>query len=358
MKVSFIVHGSASIGMGHIIRSLSLAEAFRESGHEVDFFSKYKLGIELIQRKGFEVECIPDQSGETKIDKFFYGNIKEALQDAEYICCQIKGVTDVLVVDSYNVNADFFTVLKEKTKCLVYVDDLNAFLYPVDIIINGSASAPYMGYEKIQNAKLFLGLPYNLIRKEFRAVPARNICEKVTEILITTGNSDPCHMTEKILDILKCSELFKDLSFHVIIGSGFETESLSMLDIVNEQSIHLHYKPENILEIMMKCDLAITAGGSTLYELAACGVPAIVFAYAENQIPQIKAMEEEKLLKYVGFYQTIDKINLLESISAMQEQYVFRKRLVEKLQLLVDAKGALRVVKEIEEILMRRNKIL
>lgn len=59
MKIYFIVHGNVKTGMGHIIRSISLADAFRAHGHTVSFFSKYKEGIRLLYKAGIDVCKIP-----------------------------------------------------------------------------------------------------------------------------------------------------------------------------------------------------------------------------------------------------------------------------------------------------------
>ena len=86
-----------------------------------------------------------------------------------------------------------------------------------------------------------------------------------------------------------------------------------------------------------------------MYELAACGVPAIAFAYAENQIPQILALEKMELLYYIGIYQNIDKMKTLQYLKIMKENYDFRKVLTKKLQTLVDANGSIRIVKKLEQ---------
>lgn len=330
MRVYILANGNKEIGMGHVMRSLSLAEAFRERGHFVSFFSKYSLGIEIIKSKNFDVQNLE--------------NI-----DVVHLKFDSLKIPDVIVVDSYDVTVEFFVKLKKCTKCLVYIDDLNAFFYPVDMIVNGTASAINMLYGNSQSAKLLLGLQYNLLRKEFSNLPKREAREDIKDILITTGNSDPAHMTEKVLQIFIRDEKYAKLKFQVIVGDGFEDDIWREYGIINHPSVFLHHKPDNMARIMMGCDIAVTAGGSTLYELAACGVPAIVFAYAENQVPQAEAMGQKKLIWYLGQYMSVTKEKMDEAFRYLQKNYEIRKELVEKLQILVDAQGASRVVKEIEK---------
>lgn len=346
----FIVHGNAQMGMGHVMRSLSLAEAFRERGHQVFFFSKYKPGASIIEDKGFEVIGCIESEASADIEKFSYGAAEELITDKKVLGANISENLDVILVDSYNVTQDFFVWLKKYSKCLAYVDDLNAFSYPVDILINGTAAAFDMGYEKIQSARLLLGGSYNLIRKEFQNLPCHKVNAEIKNVLITTGNSDPCNMTGKILDILKEKKIYQDFIFHIIVGSGFGRDKRKKFAMLAGPCVVLYDSPGSMSEIMLKCDLAITAGGSTIYELAACGVPIIAFAYAENQLPQVIAMEREGLLQYIGMFDSLKKEALIDYIQYMRENYEVRRELTRKLQSLVDAKGALRIVEVVESV--------
>lgn len=100
---------------------------------------------------------------------------------------------------------------------------------------------------------------------------------------------------------------------------------------------------------MARCDIAVTAGGSTLYELAACGVPAIVFAYADNQLLHIKALERYGIVKYVGYYQELDRRKLIEEFKYLMAHMNVTNEIAERAQSLVDGNGCGRIVEEIEQ---------
>ena len=182
MKVCFIAHGSENIGMGHVMRSLSLAEAFRERNNEISFFSKYKLGVNEIKAQGFKIIGGIQSTRHNNKQGFCYGDNSELAKDVQNLASNSLGIFDVIVVDSYNVTKEFFIELRKHTKCLIYIDDLNAFTYPVDIILNGTASAKDMGYEKCQQAYLLLGLKYNLLRNEFRNIPKKEVHKEFKNI--------------------------------------------------------------------------------------------------------------------------------------------------------------------------------
>lgn len=353
MRVYIIAHGSAQTGMGHVMRSISLAEAFRAHGHTVTFFSKYGQGISRIQGAGIEVNKIP--AGTSSEGKgFFYGNPGELVGDLAAVRKQIVKKADAIIVDSYNVSCGFFNGLREMTDCLVYVDDLNLFPYPVDILVNGTAAAFGMGFEKSQSAQLLLGMEYNQVRGEFSGLLPRRTQGDITDILITTGNSDPFHMTEKILRMLTAEGQFSRFKYHVIVGGGFEKDIWSDADILGSRQVRLYDSPGNMREIMTGCDLAISAGGSTLYELAACGLPTAAFAYADNQLLHIKALERQGALKYIGYYNELEGQNLAGCINQLMRAEI-RQEMSIRQQALVDGKGCRRIVEKIEVFMVGKN---
>lgn len=358
MRVYFIAHGNDKVGMGHIMRTISLAEAFRECGHDVSFFSRYKQGLDIITNKGFDVKKLPEPNGDVKRSGFFYGRQEELERDPDVIHDGLTERTDLIVLDSYNVTSLYLKKLRNLTKCLAYIDDLNAFSYPVDILINGTASADEMRYKEKQEAKLLLGVKYNLLRKEFKEINKRETKMSISDIIITTGNSDPFHMTEKLLKYLMYDRSFRTYQYHVIVGAGFEKNIWMDKEIAENRRIFLYDNPSNMPEIMLKCDMAVTAGGSTLYELAACGVPAVVFAYADNQLVQIKALEKKGLLRYLGKYSEVDGHSLLENAVYLKEHLEYRKGMIKQLQVLVDGNGAYRIVKEVEGWMMGQEKYM
>ena len=347
-RVYFIVHGNENIGAGHIMRSISLAREFQKKGYEVIFFSKYPQGIELIQEAKIKVFPMPHENNFQK-NTFFYGNNSELKEDIRYIYENIQEEAEIIVVDSYNVSEKFFDSLRKLTKCLIYIDDLNAFSYPIDILINGTAAAFNMGYEKKQTAALLLGLKYNLLRSEFSGIGMRKIKNCVQDILITTGNSDPFHMTQKLLKDIVYDTKYKEITCHVIVGSGFDKDIMFNPQFTDNTSIKLYDKPNRISEIMLQCDLAVAAGGTTLYELAVCGVPTIVFAYADNQIPHISALEGKRMIKYIGKYDEWNEKQLKRELDFWITHFEERIELIEKLQTLIDGNGCKRVVLGIEQ---------
>lgn len=352
INIAFRVDGSSNIGMGHIMRCLSLAKEFRENNFKVYFISRHYQGIDKIKEENFEVIQISSNI-EYNINGFNYGNKEDLKKEIEDLL-EIINKYDIylMIIDSYNVTRDYFLRLKSNTNKLVYIDDINKFIYPVDILINGNITGEYINYKKYSDDEIMLlGLKYNLIREEFKCIPGKKINKEVSDIMITTGGSDPYNITEKIIRIVLNDDMLKRLNINVVIGSGFkDKDELKKLEQCND-NIVLYENVKRMSNIMLKSDIAISAGGSTLYELCACGVPTISFILAYNQEFVVEKMEELGYIKSLGWYGDIDSKTLNNYIKRLIGDYDIRVKMHNKQRNLVDGKGTQRIVEKIANIL-------
>ncbi|MBS4537829.1 UDP-2,4-diacetamido-2,4,6-trideoxy-beta-L-altropyranose hydrolase [Clostridium sp. D2Q-11] len=341
-NIGIRVDGGKSVGMGHLVRCLSLAKELRQNGDNVYFLSKFEDGIKKIEIEGFKYIKLQEDN-EEKIEGFHYGNKSELINEVEQLSSIIKEKNiSALIVDSYNVTKECFLDLKKEVDTLIYIDDINKFSYPVDIIINGNITATDMNYERYYEKELLLlGAKYTLIRDEFKNLPKKVINKDIKEIMITTGGSDPYGVTLKILDSLNLD--LKKIKYNVVIGNGFDRELICELEEryhLNENII-FHKNPPSMSEIMLKSDIAISSGGSTIYELCATGTPAITFIYAENQESLVKKMEKEEYIKSLGWFNEFDKESLQNTLKQLVG-YSDRENISNKIKKLVDCNGARR----------------
>ena len=56
----------------------------------------------------------------------------------------------------------------------------------------------------------------------------------------------------------------------------------------------------DMASLMERADLAISAGGTTVLELAVVGVPTIAFSSAPDQVPGLLYMQREGMCRYAG----------------------------------------------------------
>lgn len=333
MKIGIRADGGSSIGMGHIMRTLVLAKelakyykVFYICKMDNSGLNKYTDGIDKVRKEGFEVKLIEEN------------NMLEGLKDIN---------ADILITDSYDVNEEYFNKTKSMFKKTGYIDDNNLLsCYNVDFLINQNLGAEEFKYKTNKDTQLLLGSKYILLREEFRnLLQDKTLNNKVENIMITVGGADPNNVTGNILK--NVSNL--KYNFHVIVGASFNNlENLRELAAEND-NIKLYFNA-NMVEVMNKCDLAIAACGSTLYELCICEVPTIGIITVDNQENLAIKMDSLGIIKNLGWYDKLDNNLLHNSIENISHNLAVRTNIIEKTKCYIDEKGVYRCISAIKSL--------
>lgn len=350
MKIAIQADGGTEIGMGHIMRTLVLVkelskenEVFyicrvenKESNSQSHIKDNSCEIISLQQLIEYEISYSKYVQG---IKKILCEEFKVKLLNEDNLIDELKNIkVDLLITDSYSVNEMYFEETKKIFNKTAYIDDMNKYYFNVDFLINQNCDAEYFHYKTNNNTKLILGTDYILLREEFRNIHKKYIKNKAHDIMITVGGSDPYNITEKILYYI--NEL--DYNFHVVIGPSFE--DTSFLGNFENDNIKFYYNAD-MCSIMKKCDMAISACGSTLYELSAIGVPTLGIILAENQNGIANKLNDMGIIRNLGWYDKISKDDLVNDINKLSNDYELRKSLSDKAAKIVDGKGAERIAK-------------
>lgn len=331
MKIAIRADGGSQIGMGHIMRTLVLAKELAKANDifyickvDVPLSSKYKSGIDKVKGEGFNVVTI---------------NENNIINDLKNIA------VDCLITDSYDVNEEYFNLTKGMFEITGYIDDMNLHYFNVDFIINQNIGAEEYSYKANKDTRLFLGTNYTMLREEFRKNPNKNIKKEVQNFMITVGGADPNGITNIICNYVKDLE-FK---FHVIIGPSFKEENIKKLIYLKKlkDNINLYFNA-NMIEIMNKCDIAISACGSTLYELSACQVPTLGLIIADNQEKIAYKMDERGLIYNLGWYEELTKDIIIDNIKKIYK--LDNRQIMIKKQKNINKNGVEKLVMEIEKI--------
>ncbi|MCI1477711.1 MAG: UDP-2,4-diacetamido-2,4,6-trideoxy-beta-L-altropyranose hydrolase [Clostridium beijerinckii] len=344
MKIFIRADGGNTIGLGHVMRMLVLAKELRKTNevificrrseklsnernntdksiHEFEM-NKYEAGIEKIKEESFEIAYI---SEDTVVE--------------DIINCQKEYKAELLITDSYDVNEDYFNILKPYFNSTGYVDDVNKCRMNVDFVINQNINAEDMHYiQNInKNTRLFLGTKYCMLRDEFSKVSTpKMVKEKCENLLLTLGGMDKDFNTLKILEVV--NEI--NIKIDVVVGNAFPEKLIEDLYNMSEKNINIKiHENANMSKLMGECDVAIASCGSTLYELCAVNVPAIGIIIADNQLEVALKMKKMKLIS--GAYwvtelnsETISKnfkiqlINLINSKNSRVEMIQRQKEIV------------------------------
>lgn len=314
------------IGTGHVMRCKSIAEALAERGAEVIFVTADHRGDSLLG--GFPSLCLDSD----------FRNMNQELPKLEELIRINK--PSLILIDSYSVTEKYFIELHRLVHT-AYMDDLNAGFWNVDCLINYNIVATLYDYSRYEGTgtQLILEPLYAPLRNEFRAFQPHVIRDKVSDILISAGGADPAMMTEKIIRTV--CPAFCDTRFHFVIGSlNPRIESIKKL---SGRNIILHINERNMSNFMRECDIAVSAAGSTLYELCACGTPTVTYVLADNQIGAAEEFGRLGIMINAGDCRKNDDIStvIAEALRGMNK--AVRAEMSAKMQSLVDGKGAGRI---------------
>lgn len=327
-KIYIRVDMNEIIATGHVMRCLSIADAAKEQGKETVFIVADEKPVELLRGRGYEPIVLHtdwrDMEGELDILISFIQN---------------HGVSKLLV-DSYQVTKDYLERLEEVTE-VFYLDDVDAFEYPVSNVIcyaNYYSELSYGSYKR--DVKFYLGTSYMPIRKVFQNCKPKQIKEKIENIMILSGGSDSFHMLEHI------SRLFKDnvdVQADIICGAFYPDFEGLKEKFADYPNLHFYQNVSNLDEFMEKADLAISAGGTTLYELCAKGTPAISYAFTDNQLGNVGQFDKDGIIEYAGDVRYDDVYKNIYRLYEKYTNFALRKLRSEKMQKVMDGRGAARI---------------
>lgn len=339
MKILFRADGNGEIGAGHIMRCLAIAGKAKEQGNDCAFLTADDSYYDKIV--AFGIRCIVLNSN--------YDNLESELP------LFLKKIEiekpDRIIVDSYYVTEKYLRLLKSKT-IVAYIDDVAAFAYPVDILINYNIYGSQMNYQglyeqtKIPIPKTLIGTQYVPLRKEFQNICQKEISDPVKNVLVSVGGSDPEHIIIKMIEYLIChEELTEDKKYHFVIGE-FEPDREKIFSMALKYKwIVPHYRVKQMSELMLSCDVALSAAGSTLYELCACGIPTVTYILEDNQLGA-SIFGEKRIMRSAGDYRYAE--NWLENLFLIFENLCsdkqLRTQMKEKARKLVDGKGAENII--------------
>jgi UDP-2,4-diacetamido-2,4,6-trideoxy-beta-L-altropyranose hydrolase len=325
LKIYIITEGGRDIGIGHITRCISLCQAFEERGIEPEFVVN---GDDIVE----------DLLSGRKYQIFNW------LREEDHLFEIIKGAS-IAIIDSYLADVRFYKRVSETVEIPVYIDDNNRFDYPGGFIVNGTIYAEELYPNRGEDTTYLLGRQYIPLRKEFWNIHEKEIKDTVESIMVTFGGDDDRGVTPKILKLLRKN--YPTLIKNVIIGKIFQDIDRIKKETDNNTILFYYPNAEKMKEVMLDSDVAISAGGQTLYELARVGLPTLGVCVSENQELNLRGFHKSGFLKFTGWYNdnNLDRkmIEMIEKLLRKEE----RKKGSSIGQRLVDGQGAKRVIARI-----------
>ena len=273
---------SSSIGVGHVMRSLSLGEALLDEGFGVELVScglapslqslATSCGIEVV-----EPSCAPRSS-----------------EDAQFV---LERNAAIVVVDGYEFSRDFFAVLEASNTTFAVIDDnAETKAQSPDAVINQNPHASESLYAHMQGTpKLLLGLQYAMVRKEVREVAAMHLPTREGEVFVAMGGADFLGLTAPIVEAL----VETGLQIRVAVGHA-NTQREHVQKLADKHGHVTLIEQQDYVSSLASAHVAVLAAGSSLWEACAVGTPSIGLVVADNQIASANAAAK------LGFTRVID----------------------------------------------------
>ena len=302
MRVIVRVDASALLGAGHVMRCLALAGELKNRGHQVVFVMRPLRGHMMVETKaaGFDVLGLPD------LQLFAANSQAEWIKNSRAPDAQQRDASetlallplrswDWLLVDHYALGAQWQLAVGVAAQKILVIDDQADRALHCDLLLNQNPGANIESYAGLipLGSQTLIGPHYALLRPEFasRTNPVRGQRHPSAAacVLVSLGGVDPHGLALQVVSALAdCG--FRGSGVTVLAGnhSPHEQELLSTgqdLGFVGLKSTN------SMAQLMSQADWAVGAGGVSLLERCAMGLPSIALAIAPNQQPGVAAAQ-------------------------------------------------------------------
>lgn len=363
LRVCFRADASLSIGSGHVMRCLTLANELRERGAECRFICREHPGhlIDQIEARGFpvlrlpvfaEIHGRPQKSGifPRTAHHEWLGNSPE--QDAEECARDLAASpVDWLIVDHYALEAAWERALRPYCRQLMAIDDLADRPHQCEVLLDQNLGRSPGDYQPLLPAasRILTGPQYALLRPEFAAWRAASLArreqacaddDRRLQLLINLGGVDRANDSERILAALTPEMLPPAARITVILGA-----SAPWREAVEHRSKNLHWPCQvivaanNMGELLSQADLAIGAAGSSTWERCCLGLPTLALILADNQRGIAAALAAHTGLACAGTDLAASLRQFFLQLGSAGQRLAHSRRVAE----LVDGQGCRRV---------------
>lgn len=317
-KIVFRLEANQKIGFGHFFRCVNLAKRAKERSFEVCFWLQES-----------------DESAHAILTDLKFSIVKQLKFDSKF---------KWLVVDSYNLDKEWESRQRDICEKILVIDDYTDRAHDCDLYLNQN----YLPFDETNldgllssSARQLLGPKYILSAESKRL--EREVEKVPKQIFVFMGGGDPKGFTPIV-----CRELVSlaaDSNLHVVLGPAVQDrESIRQ----NLQSISNKIKVldpiADLREFLSRMDLAVVAGGATLWDTFYAGVPTLSLIVAENQRPTNLTLEKDGFILAVNAENQEWQASFREKFSQVFNDHEFRAKSVLMGQELVDGKGVDRVL--------------
>lgn len=319
--IFFRVDASKDIGMGHLMRSLALAECAKEYGYSVSFITIPYLreAMAKIKNSGFRVFDLPVSKR--------WGWKKDAEQTLKIMNSFGVGHKKWLVLDNYFFNSDYQKFIKDTGAYLAYIDDMADQKILANLLINHGIHAKNLRYKVGTGVRCLLGPKYALLRGEIVS-GARNLKGKgkaAKNILVALGGTAKSKNVKKVCAALSC------------LGQ-------------DNLKIKVAVKSNDMGRLYCWADLLFSTASTSALEASLYGLTGVVCVVADNQKELADKFSENGVFLSIGWLNKAKPSAIRDNVERLLGDRKLRLHMEKKARALTDGKGPDRVIKEMRAV--------
>lgn len=325
--------------MGHVMRTLAIAQHWKRTRGDVHFLMSESTDYfsQILDKNDLDWKKIHSSRGTE--------------QDLDETVGVIEGnPVSAVVLDGYQFDRNYQARLRKMDPYCLLIDDLgdNDYYCP-NGILNQNLYAEHSLYDGKTpgDTDFFLGADFVLLREEFFQQERPTPLEvSPPTILLTLGGSERRNAILFVLESLVSLTNGFDFSVEIVVNSS--NSSLNEIyNVMENFEGTVHVNPDNVPEIMANASLAITGGGTTVWELIYFGVPVLCTILATNQVFVAEYIEKQDLGKNLGKFEMIDCYRIRSIVSDLLENTQRLISISNRSKRLIDGKGPQRICEKL-----------
>jgi len=330
------------LGLGHVLRCLALAQAWRGRGGRVLFAGRIA-AADLAGRlaaEGMGVVDFPEpreDAGPAALDALLRARQEPGWADPARPAW--------VVLDGYLLGGGWQSGLRGLGCRVLAVEDFPRVpRCAAHLLLDHGLGAEERGHMLAPGGRLLAGPAYRLLRREFleRRPTPRPAPERARRLLVTLGGADKANVS--LLAISALQDLGNDAPAADVVVGGANPHLASLeAQAARGGNISL-VRGADMPGLMAQADLALTAGGGACCELAFMGVPMLAVVVADNQAEGVRHMARAGMLRSLGRREDLDRAALAAALAGAAADRALRQRLSDAGRTVVDGRGPERVV--------------
>jgi len=362
MHIVFRADASTIIGIGHVMRCLSLAHQLAERGANISFLTRKHSGNIIKQIKSFNYQVVEleqeDDFVDIKLEQLETWLGCSQQQDAQACITALKNLTkvDYLVVDHYAIDQLWHKELRCFCQKIMVIDDLANRIHDCDFLLDQTLHRSSIDYLALvpNHCQLLLGQPFMLLREEFSQLREQAILyrqettqQKTPHILVTMGGGDPENLSQLAIDALSKIHHITPLTATVVLSSAscFIDNIILAAEVLSWLSVEVDC--QYMAKLMIKADIAIGASGSTAWERCCLGLPSITLISADNQNAIADSLSAQNAVINLGWHENVSSTLLSSAVEKLIDNKHLYQQMVEQCFTSCDGKGVNNVIEQV-----------